>query len=93
MIICEDNAVEPRGRGGKNLPGLWEVSEAIIGQQQVAPSPIHDPAIYEIPHELTIEGVVALEDKFADAIQKAKEAGYDGVEMHGANGNIPGPNN
>ena len=117
LIICEDNAVEPRGAGFKNLPGLWEgidfnrhkalvqrvkahgakifvqvyhagreASAAIIGQQPVAPSPIHDPAIYEIPHELTIEEVVALEDAFADAIQRAKEAGYDGVELHGAHG-------
>ena len=63
-----------------------EASESVIGQQPVAPSPIHDPAIYEIPHELTIAEIEELEDKFAYSISKAKEAGYDGVELHGAHG-------
>lgn len=117
LIITEDNAVEPRGAGFKNLPGLWEginfekhkeltrrvkahgakmfvqiyhvgreTSELIIGSQPVAPSPIHDPAIYEIPHELSIEEIEVLEDKFVYSIMKAKESGYDGVELHGAHG-------
>lgn len=117
LIITEDNAVEPRGAGFINLPGLWEginfenhkeltrrvkahgakmfvqiyhagreASEFIIGTQPVAPSPIHDPAIYEIPHELSIEEIEVLEDKFVYSIMKAKESGYDGVELHGAHG-------
>lgn len=117
LIITEDNAIEPRGAGFPNLPGLWEginfekhkeltsrikkhgakifvqiyhagreASQDIIGLQPVAPSPIHDPAIYEIPHELSIEEIEELENKFVYSIIKAKESGYDGVELHGAHG-------
>ena len=63
-----------------------EASQSIIGTQPVAPSPIHDPAIYEIPHELTIDEVIELEDKFVDSIVRAQKAGYDGTELHGAHG-------
>ncbi|MBP2033985.1 2,4-dienoyl-CoA reductase-like NADH-dependent reductase (Old Yellow Enzyme family)/thioredoxin reductase [Clostridium algifaecis] len=63
-----------------------EASKSIIGKQPVAPSPVHDPAIFEIPHELTLEEVIELEDKFVDSIVRAQKAGYDGIELHGAHG-------
>lgn len=63
-----------------------EASEQIIGCQPVAPSAIHDPAIYEVPHELTTMEVKEMEDKFAQSIKRAQDAGYDGVEIHGAHG-------
>lgn len=63
-----------------------EASQNIIGIQPVAPSPIHDPAIFEVPHELSIEEVIELEDKFVDSIVRAQKSGYDGIELHGAHG-------
>lgn len=63
-----------------------EASESIIGTKPVAPSPIHDPAIFEVPHELSIEEVIELEDKFVNSIIRAQKAGYDGIELHGAHG-------
>lgn len=41
---------------------------------------------YETPHALTIEEIQAVVDDYAVAAQHAKEAGFDGVEVHGANG-------
>ncbi|MCB2294767.1 NAD(P)/FAD-dependent oxidoreductase [Clostridium algoriphilum] len=39
-----------------------------------------------MPHELTIDEVIELEDKFVDSIVRAQKAGYDGTELHGAHG-------
>lgn len=63
-----------------------EASQSVIGQQPVAPSAVHDPSIFEVPHELTLEEVVELEDKFVASIVRAQKAGYDGIELHGAHG-------
>lgn len=52
--------------------------------QPVAPSPIPSPANPETPRELTNEEVYELIDKFSAAAYRAKQAGYDGVELHGA---------
>ncbi|MBZ0312659.1 hypothetical protein AB2T96_07730 [Clostridium butyricum] len=54
--------------------------------QIVAPSAIQDPTNLELPHELTTEEVRELVEKFAQAARRAKEAGYDAVELHGAHG-------
>jgi N-ethylmaleimide reductase len=63
----------------------------------VAPSPImnegHQFAFTpkgrvspETPRELTTEEVDAVPEEYRHAAQTAKEAGFDGVELHGANG-------
>jgi 2,4-dienoyl-CoA reductase-like NADH-dependent reductase (Old Yellow Enzyme family)/thioredoxin reductase len=40
------------------------------------------------PHELTLEEIAEIVQMHADAARRAKEAGFDGVEMHGAHGYI-----
>ena len=61
----------------------------------VAPSPIKPEGTvytrqgllpYETPIELTIEGIAEIVSAFKKAAKNAKEAGFDGVEIHGANG-------
>ncbi len=39
-----------------------------------------------VPHEMTKEEIAEVVKKFADAAERAKEAGYDGVEIHSAHG-------
>jgi 2,4-dienoyl-CoA reductase-like NADH-dependent reductase (Old Yellow Enzyme family)/thioredoxin reductase len=56
---------------------------------QVSPSPIIVPArvmgvLGEPPHELTVEEIAERVEWFASAAKRAKEAGFDGVEIHGA---------
>lgn len=41
---------------------------------------------YEIPRALTLDEVKQVPALYADGAQRAKEAGFDGVEIHGANG-------
>ena len=61
---------------------------AIIGEQPVGPSPVAMPYSYmmglenEVPRELTIEEIEAIEEKYAQAALRAKKAGFDGVEIH-----------
>ncbi|HEX2948115.1 MAG TPA: FAD-dependent oxidoreductase, partial [Armatimonadota bacterium] len=66
--------------------GGRQTSSAISGLQPVAPSPIPDPTINEIPHELTIDEIARIVDAFGQAARRAKEAGCDFVEIHGAHG-------
>ena len=63
-----------------------QTSRAIIGDQPVAPSPIPCPVMRELPRELTTDEAFALVDKFRDAAIRAREAGFDAVEIHGAHG-------
>lgn len=52
----------------------------------VAPSPIRYAFYGETPREITEQEIHEVIDNFAHAARRAKEAGYDGVEIHGAHG-------
>jgi 2,4-dienoyl-CoA reductase-like NADH-dependent reductase (Old Yellow Enzyme family)/thioredoxin reductase len=56
---------------------------------QVGPSPVTVPArlmgiLGGPPHQLTVEEIAERVEWFASAARRAKEAGFDGVEIHGA---------
>jgi len=64
-----------------------QAKSSLIGCQPVAPSAI--PRLgYEIPHELSLPEIVEIIDCFALAANRAKKAGFDGVELHGHGGLI-----
>ena len=68
-------------------PGVHQIPERSPEYPGRAPSQI--PAIEEpgyIPKELEVEESLEIEEKFADAAERCKKAGYDGVEVHGAHG-------
>ena len=41
---------------------------------------------YEVPREMTQEDIAKTISDYRHAAQCAKEAGFDGVEIHGSNG-------
>ena len=41
---------------------------------------------YEVPHELTIAEIKNIKQEFRIGAQNALKAGFDGIELHGANG-------
>ncbi len=41
---------------------------------------------YPIPKEMTVEDIVSTQAEYVSAAKNAIEAGFDGVELHGANG-------
>lgn len=66
--------------------GGRQAKSAVTGQPLLAPSPIPDPTIGETPRELTKEEIGQLVEAFAAAAQRARRAGFDAVEIHGAHG-------
>ncbi len=62
---------------GRQTSARW------TGHQLVAPSPIAMSG-GEQPRELTLEEIATLVARFGEAAERAKRAGFDGVEIHGA---------
>lgn len=58
---------------------------ALTGMQPMAPSPIPAPG-GEVPRELTVAEIKQIIGYFADAAVRAKRAGFDAIEIHGAHG-------
>ena len=119
LIITEDYAVDPLGRGFKNVAGLWndeqieshqalpkrlkahgatviaqiyhagrQTNAGVIGPDAspVAPSAIGCPFSGLVPKALTIPEISDIVSKFADTAYRAKQCGFDGVEIHGGHG-------
>lgn len=86
-------------KGGKIVLQLWHMGRAahsaVTGSAPVSCSPtsyptqIHtydDKKDAEVAHELTKEEIKETVQDFATAAKNAIEAGFDGVQIHGANG-------
>jgi N-ethylmaleimide reductase len=84
---------------GRIFAQIWHVGRVshsyYHGLRPVAPSPIPPPGKayipdgplpYETPHELTIAEISEVVAQFRHAATIAREAEFDGVEIHGANG-------
>lgn len=56
------------------------------GQPLLAPSPIACRFYKELPLEMTNADIQKIINSFASAAKRAKEAGYDGVQVHAAHG-------
>ncbi len=67
-------------------PGRVTVPVYIGGLKPVGPSPIPDPIWRQETRELTIEDIERLVELFAQGARRAREAGFDHVELHGAHG-------
>jgi len=66
--------------GGRQCPGK------LCGGQPVAPSAVaYDRPNAEVPRELTEAEIYELIEAYGDAARRAEQAGFDGVEIHGAN--------
>jgi 2,4-dienoyl-CoA reductase-like NADH-dependent reductase (Old Yellow Enzyme family)/thioredoxin reductase len=116
LIITEDYAVDPAGRGFFT-PGFWkdehiashheltarvhqhgskivaqiyhcgrQTSPELIGCQPVSASAITCPAMGCTPRALTVPEIHKIISQFGDTAFRAKMAGFDGVEVHGAHG-------
>jgi len=65
--------------------GRDSTAELSNGHQPVAPSPVPVPQ-GEMPRGLTVEEIAQTVERFAQAAERAKKAGFDGVEIHAAHG-------
>lgn len=66
--------------------GGRQTSAKVIKQKPVAPSALPCPVIRGPVKPLTISGIQHLVEKFSDAAQRAVEAGFELIEIHGAHG-------
>lgn len=84
--------------GRQSLPALSK------GQQPMAPSALiaretygvgkdeqghYEGQLFPQPRELSEEEILGIIDEFCQAAQRALDAGFDGVELHAANGYLP----
>ena len=95
--FCGDNYVPGHAklveriheRGAKAFALLWHVGinkGYLEGQGPVGPSAILNPNTGIVPHELSVEEIHGIVEKFADAAMRAQNCGYDAVSLHGAHG-------
>lgn len=89
--------------GGKIVMQLWHVgrishSHFLDGELPVAPSalaPDADVSLlrpkrrFEVPQALSLTGIKETIEDYRRGAENAKRAGFDGVEIHGANGYLP----
>ncbi|MBU4315963.1 MAG: NADH:flavin oxidoreductase [Proteobacteria bacterium] len=54
--------------------------------EPVAPSALRDVLFGRTPRQLTFEEIQEIVDAFAHGISRAREAGFDGVQLHAAHG-------
>lgn len=87
-------------KGGRIFMQIWHVGRIsdpshLNGGTPVGPSPIaakgHVSLLrperpYPVPHALSIEEIQGVVEDFRRAAENAQAAGFDGVQLHGANG-------
>ncbi|MCP4687237.1 MAG: NADH:flavin oxidoreductase, partial [Desulfobacterales bacterium] len=66
--------------------GAYVYPFIIDNQQPIAPSPIFSNYSKTVPREMTIEDIRNTIEAFASAAERAKEAGFEGVEIIGSAG-------
>jgi 2,4-dienoyl-CoA reductase-like NADH-dependent reductase (Old Yellow Enzyme family)/thioredoxin reductase len=66
--------------------GGRQVSPRIGGAQPIAPSAIPDPVVNELPREMSQADIADVIKAFGAAAGRAKQAGFDFIEIHGAHG-------
>lgn len=90
-------------KGGVIFAQLWHVGRVsdpsyLGGEAPVAPSPIaaaghvsllRPKRAYPVPRELRLDEISGIIEEYRQAAKNAKKAGFDGVEIHGANGYLP----
>ncbi|UCF57581.1 MAG: NADH:flavin oxidoreductase, partial [Deltaproteobacteria bacterium] len=64
-------------------------SSQVTGMKPLAPSPVPCSLTGETPEEATIFEIREIVEKYAQLAVRAKTAGFDGVEIHGAHGYLP----
>lgn len=67
--------------GGRQCASIF-----LHGNPPVAPSAVYEPVYKVMPRELTNEEIWELIESFGKAARRAKEAGFDGIQIHGAHG-------
>lgn len=80
-------AVHEHGDGCKAAVQLAHCGrQSFCLEETLAPSAVLEPVTNKMPREMTVEGIEETEEAFAEAARRAREAGFDAVELHAAHG-------
>lgn len=63
-----------------------QTTSKVIGSQPLAPSATGFAGYQEIPREMTADDIKTVVTAFGASANRAKQAGFDGVQLHGAHG-------
>ena len=66
-----------------------QTSSCVTGCELIAPSAIACPVKQELPRPLSLADIEEVLGWYAEGARRALEAGFDGVEVHGAHGYLP----
>ncbi|KAM0847203.1 hypothetical protein ACQ4PT_055162 [Festuca glaucescens] len=94
LLITEATGVSDTAQGYPDTPGIWTAehpggkapvssTETRLGPQTSFDGHLDE---YSPPRRLTVEEIPGIVDDFRKAARNAIDAGFDGVEIHGANG-------
>lgn len=67
-------------------PGRQEAPVLRMGEPPLAPSAVEEKESGVMPREMTVDEIEDMTERFAQACRRAKEAGFDGVQLHGGHG-------
>ena len=63
-----------------------QTKEKYCGCTPLAPSAVYEPTLKIMPKEMTPAEIGNVSDDFIEAARRARQAGFDGVQLHGAHG-------
>jgi 2,4-dienoyl-CoA reductase-like NADH-dependent reductase (Old Yellow Enzyme family) len=74
-----------------DVPIVAQISHAgsqsrVGGLHPIGPSEVPNPLTGQVPREASSSDIEAIVDSFGNAARRAARAGFDGVQVHGANG-------
>lgn len=81
--------------GGRIVAQIWHMGRLarpdVTGQAPLSSSATHapyhkEPNVYALAEAATLDDIRRAQDEYADAATNAIRAGFDGVQLHGANG-------
>ena len=67
-------------------PGRSTFPMFIGGQAPISASDVPDPVLRQVPQAMTIAEIKDMVEKYAQGARRAREAGCDAAELHGAHG-------
>jgi 2,4-dienoyl-CoA reductase-like NADH-dependent reductase (Old Yellow Enzyme family) len=63
-----------------------QTKTSLIGVTPIAPSAVFEPSVKLMPREATSTDIARIIDAFVQAARRAREAGFDGAQLHAAHG-------
>lgn len=89
LHVCDTRVAAQLGHAGRSVFSHFSISHrAAHGYAPMGPSPVKDVITGIKPREMTEDDIQKLIVCYAQAARRAKEAGFDAVELHACHGDM-----